>query len=134
MDWAVEKTSDTIAQFVVHRGVKLESRYRKLAEFMVMVAMVERCGDFRDEIARIYCDTQVQHRYWVILRAVCPNSHLPDFVEWIAGRCSDAAVAAHGYHNGLSVALEGDNGLWGGRVLWDVDPDGLADPADNGRQ
>jgi hypothetical protein len=67
-----EKQLDTIARFVVHEGVRLESRYRKSHEFATMAAMVDAVIRQTDRpitklLTTLYCDSKASATYtgWV---------------------------------------------------------------------
>src|SRR5579859_3707521 len=65
-----EKQPDTIAHFVVHEGVRLESRYRRQREFATMAAMIDALSasttrDASTLVNRIFCDSKASATYLV---------------------------------------------------------------------
>src|SRR5205085_3516003 len=65
-----EKAADTPARFVVHKGVRLESRYGFAAEYKVMMCAVDALSVHAlRRISSIFCDSKVTHSYEVGGRA-----------------------------------------------------------------
>ena len=65
-----EKQPDTLAHFVIHKGIRLESRYRKRAEFAAMAAMLDHLERMTatpicELIDRMFCNSKASATYEV---------------------------------------------------------------------
>ncbi len=101
-----EKAADTPALFVIHNGVRLESRYGFASEYQTMMRAVDGLSAAgRRRISSVFCDSKASHSYDV---SGCPT--LADLLQFETG-CIDA----EGGHNGICAGK-----------LW-LDPNWLED-------
>lgn len=101
---------------VVHRGVRLVSRYRKGSEFTQMAAMVNFLAGQTDRqpaelIAEIFCDSQAGATFTVRARDGAIDA------DALAGDCERGLQLTAPGHNGIGV--EGPDGqLLASRDPW----------------
>jgi len=69
-----DKIPDTIAKFVIHKGVLLESRYRKSREFIAMASIVDyaeidlkRRQTIAEVIKTVFCDSKASCCYEIVV-------------------------------------------------------------------
>jgi hypothetical protein len=102
-----DKWPDTPAQFIVHRGIKTESRYRKNHEFGAMAAIVDAFFENAavrpetDLIEGIWCDSKATNTYSIWIR-----NNNRRVAEMLADAAEGALIRNSGGHNGISINLD----------------------------
>lgn len=87
-----EKAADTPALFVIHRGIRLNSRYGFTREYQRMMSAIDALPeDSRDRISTIFCDSKATNTYEV---GGHPTIRDLEFLE-------EGFMACAGGHNGI---------------------------------